>query len=65
MTLRERQIVSAYTGTLMCDIQYVKDYASEVMERPVFTHELAEEDFWRELKDRVKPEFLVLCGNDS
>ena len=64
MTLQERLIVSAYTGVLMCSFDKVHEYAEQVLARPVYTHELADDRVLKELKEKVKPYFLDLCGND-
>ncbi len=64
MTLKERLIVSAYTGVLMCDFDILHRYIMEVLGRPIWTHELANPDILEELKEKVKPEFLKLCGNE-
>lgn len=64
MTLQERLVVSAYTGTLMCDFDKLHEYIEKVLDRPVFTHELARDDVCEEIKKKVKPAFLALCGND-
>ena len=65
MTQRERLVVSAYTGYLMCDFSQVHEYIEQVMGRPVWTHEMATDEFETELKKRVKPELLKLCGNSD
>ncbi len=65
MTLRERLIISAYTGVIMCDFDIFQKYITEVLDRPVWTHELAFPTTWNELKEKVKPEFLKLCGNED
>lgn len=61
MTEREKVIVSAYTGFLMCDSNDLHKYIEEKMQRPVFIHELASEKFMEELKSRVKDDFISLC----
>ncbi len=65
MTLRERLIISAYTGVIMCDFDIFHKYITEVLDRPVFTPEFANPDVLEELKEKVKPEFLKLCGNED
>lgn len=62
MTLQEKIIVSAYTGYLMCDWSSVHKYIEEKAGRPVWTHELADKNFRAALRERVKPDFLALCG---
>lgn len=64
MTLRERIIVSAYTGVLMCDFNHVHDYIEEKLKRPILTHELAFESIQAEIKEKVHEDFLSICGND-
>lgn len=61
MTTREKQIVSAYTGILMCPVDSLHKYVEELLGRPVYTHELASHDVWEEIKEKSKPEFLELC----
>lgn len=61
MTERERIIVSAYTGFLMCDFNDLHKYIEEKMQRPVFIHELASEKFMEELREKIKDDFVGLC----
>ena len=63
MTQEERLIVSAYTGILMTDFDKFHEYCEKVMGRPVWTHEFANESFNKELKGKVKNNFIKLCGN--
>lgn len=57
MTKREKCVVSAYTGVLMCDFADLHQYIEQLLGRPVWTHELAFSDV------KTKPEFLELCRN--
>ena len=61
MNKKERIIISAYTGYLMCDFGDVHKYIEEKMGRPVWTHEFANEKTMEELRKKVKPDFLKLC----
>lgn len=61
MTLREAHIVSAYTKILMSDFSSFHGFVEEVMGRPVWTHEFP--SIAEELKEKVKPMFLEICGN--
>lgn len=65
MTQRERVIVSAYTGYLMCDFDEVHKYIEEKLNRPVWTHEMADHKVQEEIRIAVKPDFLALCGNEG
>lgn len=62
MTLREKQVVSAYTGFMMCDFSELHGYIEQLFNRPVFTHEMAFEDFQNEIKEKSKKEFLEICA---
>lgn len=64
MTRQEKIVVSAYTGVLMCDFSDLHEYIEKIMGRPVLTHELAEKTIWEEIKEKVKPSFLELCGKE-
>jgi hypothetical protein len=64
MTKQERLIVSAYTGVLMCGFWEFHNYVEQLLQRPVFTHELATEDVQKEIKEKAQPAFLMLCQED-
>ena len=63
MTQEERLVVSAYTGILMTDFSKFHEYCEKIMGRPIWTHEFANESFNKELKEKVKNNFIKLCGN--
>lgn len=61
MTKEEKIIVSAYTGILMCDFNDLHKYIETVLERPIWTHELAFDSVQNEIKEKTKSDFLKLC----
>lgn len=61
MTYKEKLIVSAYTGVLMTEWSKFHEFVQDVMGRPVWTHEFASKEFMKELKLKVKDDFLKLC----
>ena len=64
MTKQEKIVVSAYTGVLMCDLDDLHKYIQDKLGRPVWTHELASDAVWQEIKEKSKDEFLAICrGN--
>ena len=65
ITSREAAIIAAYTGTLIGDFATMHGYIEEIMERPVWTHEMGESDVWAEIKRRAKPDFLLLKVDGS
>lgn len=68
MTDRERAIVMTYTGICMLTGDKFKifhKYIENIMGRPVFTHELADEQIQQELKEKARPDFLKLCAGQE
>lgn len=65
MTKREKIVVSAYTGVLMCNFDDLHKYIEELFGRPVWTHEIANEKVQAEIKEKSKVEFLKICGGDD
>lgn len=61
MTKKDRIVVSAYTGYLMCDFDDVHKYIEEKLGRPVWTHELAAESVQTEIREKTREDFLKLC----
>ena len=61
MTDKERVIVSAYTGVLMCDFPDMHKYVEKKLGRPVFIHEFCDPEVKAEIKEKTKADFLRLC----
>ena len=61
MTKRESLIISAYTGYMVCkQFSDLHEFIEQTMERPVFTHELADENLIAELKNKLHPQFIEI-----
>lgn len=65
MNKRESAIISAYTkigfgAELFGEFH---KYLEEKFQRSVWTHEMANKEFWRELKELSKNDFLQLAKN--
>lgn len=65
MTQREKLIVSAYTEVLMTDLPTFLDFASDILQRPIFDCELYKEEVVQGLKVAVKDEFMEICNTDE
>lgn len=65
MTAREKAIVSAYTGFLMCDISEMLKYMSYKLGWEITEPELlsrhSDFEFNDELAQKIQPDFLALC----
>lgn len=68
MTDREKAIVMAYTGVTMLSgekFSIFHKYVEEILGRPVWTHELAIELVWNEIKEKSKDDFLEICKTED
>ena len=60
MTKNEAAIITAYTGVLIGSFSDAHEYIEKVMNRPVWTHEMANEDFMNKLREASKADFLSI-----
>ena len=60
MTEKEAAIVMAYTGTVLGKFGVYHQYIEELLERPVYTHELASKSIIDEIKNKSKNDFINL-----
>ena len=68
MTDREKAIVMAYTGVAMLNgekFSIFHEYIEKILGRPVWTHELAIESVWNEIKEKSKNDFIEICKTDE
>jgi hypothetical protein len=65
MTKREKIVVSAYTGILMCEFNELQEYAEPLLNRPVYTHEFSYSHVVEEIKQRSRAEFLEICKKED
>ena len=62
LTKEQAVIVSAYTGFLAGDVMSeMHEYIENILDRPVFTHELGNKDICNEIKKKSKADFLEIC----
>jgi len=62
MNKRESAIVSAYTGILAGPFDALHEYVEEIMERPVFTHEMGDSQIAQEIKEKSKDDFTTMAS---
>ena len=69
MTTREKAIVSAWTGFLLCDMSEMLKYVSEKMERTISEQDLKEYLSYGEFRQKynaaILPDWLSLCEGDA
>ena len=66
MTDREKAIVMAYTGACMLTgdkFQIFHKYVEEIMDRSIWTHEMAQ--LADEIKEKSKDDFMKLCADEN
>lgn len=62
LTQEQAAIVGAYTGVLAGPFSDMHAYVERIMERPVWTHEMADEAVQEQIKERAKSDFLALVA---
>ena len=60
MTKREAAIVSAYTGFLCGNFSDMHEYIEEIMQRPVWTHEMGGDGFQEKIRGLSHDDFVKL-----
>ena len=64
MTNRESVVLSAYTGFMIAkQFSDIHKYIEEILERQVFTHELANEKVHKEIQEKSKKEFIKIIDS--
>lgn len=61
MNRREAAIISAYTGILLGSFDAFHEYAEELLNRPVWTHEFGDEKVMNEIQERSEEDFLTIA----
>ena len=64
MTKQECAIIMAYTGVCMLtgnEFSEYHKYIEYIMNRPVWTHELADKSIVEEIEEKAKDDFMNLC----
>lgn len=56
--IKAHAIISAHTGTLIGEFSDMHSYIELLLERPVFTHELASKEMWKEIRKKSLKDFI-------
>ena len=65
MTKKEAVLVSAYTGYLLTpSFADVQEFCEELLGRPIWTHEFADEKIQKEIKEKCRPLILKMIENE-
>lgn len=61
MNRREAAVISAYTGFLVGPFEAMHAYIEEILQRPVWTHELADPELVKKIKELAKPDLIAIA----
>lgn len=65
LTREQAAIIGCYTTVLCGPFSDFHEKAEALLDRPIWTHEFASQDLWRELKEKAKPEFMSLVNEEA
>ena len=66
MTREEAILLSAYTGFLLApDFSEVHKFCEDTLGRPIWTHEFADQDVQKEIREKLRPQIMELVQNIS
>ena len=66
MTREEAILLSAYTGFLLApDFSQVHKFCEDILGRPIWTHEFADSDVQKEIREKLRPQIMELVQNIS
>lgn len=66
MTHKEAVLVSAYTGYLLTKkFSDVHEYCEKLLGRQIFTHEFADSDTQKEIREKCKPFITDMINNEN
>ena len=66
MTREEAILLSAYTGYLLApDFSQVHKFCEDTLGRPIWTHEFADQDVQKEIREKLRPQIMELVQNIS
>ena len=64
MTKEEAILLSAYTGFLLVpDFSDVHKFCEDTLGRPIWTHEFADQDVQKEIREKLRPQIMELVQN--
>ena len=66
MTKKEAVLISAYTGFLLTkDFSDVHGFCEELLGRPIWTHEFADELLHKEIREKCKPQIIEMIEKEQ
>lgn len=61
---QQAAVLSLFTGILCGPFSDMHKYASDLLGEPIFTHQFADEEFVAMLKEKARPDFMMLLPEE-
>lgn len=61
LTKEQALIITAFTGVMSCPFSDFHEFVEKRLGRPIWTHEMGSPEFWEEIKQATKEDFLSIC----
>lgn len=65
LTKEQAVIITGFTGYAACSFSELHEDVERRLGRPVWTHEFADEDVRKEMRDAYREDFVAMCPKDS
>ncbi len=62
LTSEQAAVIGAFTGILAGPFSDMHEYIEKIMGRPVWTHEMANDAVWAEIKEKARADFLAIVA---
>ena len=62
LTPEQAAVIGAFTGYLAGPFSDMHAYIERIMGRPVWTHEMADNEVMAEIREAAKADFLAICA---
>lgn len=63
MTEHEAAVISAYTGFMVGSFNNMHEYIEKILNRPVFSHELASKELVEKIREAAYPDLVKICDS--
>ena len=65
LTKEQAVIITGFTGYAACSLSELQEDVEKRLGRPVWTHEFADEDVRKKIRDAYRGDFVAMCPKDS
>jgi hypothetical protein len=65
LTKEQGIVLTGFTGKSMCHFWDFHEDVEKRLGRPIWTHQFADKELWKEIKEAYRKDFENLCGLDQ